>query len=55
MEPATDHAGLYVALTRGRGSNIALVPVDGSKTQTPVDVLAGCCGVTGPTRPLTPK
>jgi conjugative relaxase-like TrwC/TraI family protein len=41
VEPATDHAGLYVALTRGRHTNTAIVPVDVSKTQTPVDVLAG--------------
>jgi len=40
VEPATDHAGLYVALTRGRVSNMAIVPVDETKTQTPVDVLA---------------
>ena len=41
VEPATDHAGLYVALTRGRASNTAIVPVDETRTQTPVDVLAG--------------
>lgn len=40
VEPATDHAGLYVAMTRGRHSNTAIVPVDVTKTKTPADVLS---------------
>ena len=35
VEAATDHAGLYVALTRGRTSNTAIVSVDETGTQTP--------------------
>ena len=39
VEPATDHHGFYVAMTRGRASNVAIVPTP--EEQTPVDVLGG--------------